>query len=91
MNNLKLATLFKALSDETRVDVLRIIHRKGEISCHDLSKSFGLSQPALSHHFNKLIKAEIIVARKEGAAHYYKLNAPLFKQLGINTNMIFKN
>ena len=91
MNTVKATSIFKALSDRTRIDVLKIIHRKGEISCQDLSKSFDLSQPALSHHFSKLIKAEVILARKVGAAHFYKLNAPLFRQLGINMNAVFKN
>ncbi len=91
MNSVKLSAVFKALSDTTRVNVLKIIHRKREISCRDLSRTFDLSQPALSHHFSKLIKAEIIVSRKKGASNFYKLNIPLFKQLGINTNMIFKN
>lgn len=84
----KLLKIFKALSDDTRIDVLKIINQHPEISCQELQKNFKLSQPTLSHHFNKLIEADVLLFRKEGTSHFYRLNTELLNQLGINSNKL---
>lgn len=86
----ELAEIFKALSDKTRLDILRKIARKKEMSCKDLSKNFSLSQPTLSHHFNKLIDCGALLARKSSSAHYYSLNRKLFERMGIDVNKLLK-
>ena len=80
--------LFKALSDETRIDILRRLLREKEIACKELLNNFPLSQPTLSHHFNKLIDANILKERKEGASHIYSINHDYLKKLGIDIQKI---
>lgn len=81
----QVAKLFKALSDETRLDIIRHLLSNGkELSCQELLNRFPLSQPALSHHFNKLVDADILRVRKVGASHFYSINSQRFRKLGIN-------
>ena len=44
----------KALSDKTRVRILKEIACKGSISCGDAEKIAELSQPTVSHHLKFL-------------------------------------
>lgn len=80
--------VFKALSDETRIDILRRLLGKKEIACKELLNNFSLSQPTLSHHFNKLIDANILNERKEGVSHIYSINYQYLKELGIDVYKI---
>lgn len=90
MNRRKAITILKALSDDTRLEVVRIIGEKGEISCSELQKNFRLSQPTLSHHFNKMVQTEIISFRKEGTSHIYSLNKKVLEEAGINIQKLIK-
>jgi ArsR family transcriptional regulator, arsenate/arsenite/antimonite-responsive transcriptional repressor len=84
-----LVKLFKALSDETRVDIIKHVLSNGkELSCQELLDKFPLSQPTLSHHFNKLIDANVLKVRKEGASHFYSINFQYLKELGIDIQKI---
>lgn len=85
-----LLKIFKALSDTTRIDILRSLLAKKEISCQELSKKFPLSQPTLSHHFNKLIDANIIIKRKNGVSHFYSVNQKYLKEKGFDIKKITK-
>lgn len=80
--------VFKALSDETRIDILRHLLEKKEIACKELLGNFSLSQPTLSHHFNKLIDANILNERKEGVNRIYSINYQYLKELGIDIQKI---
>lgn len=87
MNSIK---LLKALADETRMKIIKYLFEKKERSCHEVSQRFSLSQPALSHHFNKLIDAEIIKVRKDGVSHFYSINNDFLKSAGIDVSQIIK-
>lgn len=76
--------VFKALSDQTRIDIIKKILARKELSCQELMSHFPLSQPTLSHHFNKLIDAEILTVRKNGANHYYTVSQEYLNKLGID-------
>ncbi len=81
--------LFKALSDTTRINIVKYILNNGkELSCKKLLSKFPLSQPTLSHHFGKLSNANILKARKEGASHFYSVDKKYLKNLGIDISKI---
>lgn len=82
--------VFKALADETRLAIALYLSGKEEVSCQELSKNFSLSQPTLSHHFKKLADAGIIIERKAGVSHFYKIDTSLLKNSGINLQQIKK-
>jgi ArsR family transcriptional regulator len=56
----------KALSDKTRIRILKEIARKGRISCGDAEKIAELSQPTVSHHLKILTEAGLLNAEKDG-------------------------
>ena len=63
------ATIFKALSDETR---LRVV---------DMLSNFTLSQSTLSYHMKILIEAKVVNARREGLWTKYSINDDTFNKL----------
>ena len=78
--------IFKALADKTRLDIVRSLVKKPHdtASCGEVSTCSSLSQPAMSHHFKKLVDAGLIRESKQGTEKIYELNTHLFAQIGIN-------
>ncbi len=56
----------KALSDKTRIRLLKEIASMGSISCGDAEKIAELSQPTVSHHLKILTEAGLLNAEKDG-------------------------
>ena len=82
--------VFKALSDQTRIKILRKLVANDEVSCQELMKYFPLSQSTLSHHFSKLVDSGILHARRDGVSHYYSVNKAYLTGLGIDIEKITK-
>jgi DNA-binding transcriptional ArsR family regulator len=80
--------IFKALSDQTRLNMLKDLLSHDELSCHELFGKYSLSQPAFSHHIHKLIEVGLVTIRKEGAAHFYKARTAQLEKAGINPKHI---
>jgi ArsR family transcriptional regulator, arsenate/arsenite/antimonite-responsive transcriptional repressor len=83
--------IFKALSDDTRIDIVKNLLTCEEISCQEIQQRFTLSQPTLSFHFNKLINAEILFVRKVGTSHIYSVNSVHLLELGIDIQKLVNN
>ncbi len=81
--------IFKTLGDETRLQIVIKLFKKGEMSCKEVSEYFThLTQPTISHHFKVLEENEIINVRKDGTSHFYSLNKANLKKSGIDLNLI---
>lgn len=82
--------IFKALADKTRLDIVRSLVKKPRdtASCGEVSSCSSLSQPAMSHHFKKLVDAGVILERKQGTEKFYVLNIELFASIGLNPEKI---
>jgi ArsR family transcriptional regulator len=69
------AAVFKALSDETRLRLLRAIARAGELcECYAVP-AFGLSQPTINYHLKLLREAGLIQSERRGQWVYHRLDA----------------
>ena len=77
MNN----DVFKALADPTRREIIRLLGQGGELTAGQLSASFDISSPSMSHHFNVLKQADLIAARRDGQQIYYSLNTTVVQDL----------
>ena len=76
----ELLSIFKALSDETRLKLLKIL-AKGEICVCDLVSVMDTSQPKISFHLNVLKEAGIIKDRKQGKwVHYSISGSDIFRR-----------
>ena len=69
----RLAQLFKALGDPTRVRLLSMIAaaESGEACVCDLTEPIGLSQPTVSHHLKQLVDAGLVTREQRGKWAYY--------------------
>ncbi len=68
-----LANVFKALSDTTRLRVLKLLEN-GELCVCDIVTALEMSQPKVSFHLNTLKEAGLIKDRKEGRWIHYRLD-----------------
>lgn len=70
----RLTTVFLAIADPTRRAILeRLAH--GEASGTELARPFAISVPAISKHLRVLEHAELILHRKDGRTHRFRLAA----------------
>jgi len=75
----RLDTVFLALADPTRRAILeRLAH--GEASGTELARPFSISVPAISKHLRVLEHADLILHRKDGRTHRFRLAARPMKE-----------
>ena len=72
--------VFKALSDPSRREILRLLSG-GERTAGELASSFDMTKPSMSHHFTVLKQADLIASRREGQQIYYFLNTTVVEDL----------
>ena len=65
--------VFKALSDPTRYEIVKMLVCDEELGCGDFDNVFEKSKPAMSHHYRVLENAGLIAFRKQGLRVYYRL------------------
>ena len=68
------AALFKALSDPTRLRILRAISRLNELCECNIVPGFDLSQPTISYHLKVLREAGLIRSQRRGQWVYHTIN-----------------
>jgi ubiquinone/menaquinone biosynthesis C-methylase UbiE len=73
--DLKLAVLFQALADPTRLRILSLL-RSMELSVGELAQLLGQSQPRVSRHVRILSDSGLVGRRKEGSWVYLQLAEP---------------
>ena len=72
---------FKALSDETRLQILEML-TMGELCACKILEQFQFTQPTLSYHMKTLTQADLVNARKEGKWTYYSINREIMQAVG---------
>ena len=71
----KLSRLFKALADETRLRMLRLLEVREMCVC-EVMVALELTQPTASHHLGLLENAGLVKDRKEGKWVFYSIANP---------------
>ena len=64
--------LFKALGDETRLRILRLL-AGGDLYLTEIAERMGLSKPTVSHHMVLLRAAGLVTVTETGGLTYYSL------------------
>ncbi|MEI6046184.1 MAG: metalloregulator ArsR/SmtB family transcription factor [Chloroflexota bacterium] len=68
------ANLFAALADPTRLTILNLLAKsQGEVCVCDITASFKLGQPTISHHLKILRDVGLITGDRRGKWVYYSL------------------
>lgn len=75
----RLVRLFKALSDVTRLEIIRLLIAEEMCVCEIMDR-LGMSQPAVSHHLRILKEAGIVGYRRSGKWLFYSLRKDQFTQ-----------
>lgn len=71
--SIPIKTVFRALSDQTRLRILNLLRGEELCVCH-LVAVLGVPQPTASRHLSYLRRAGLVVARKQGLWSYYRLS-----------------
>ena len=69
----ELANIFKALSDETRLRIVKLLEQ-GELCVCDIVAALDMVQPKVSFHLSALKGAGFLKDRKQGRWTHYSLN-----------------
>ncbi len=69
----ELANIFKALSDETRLRIVKLLEQ-GELCVCDIVAALDMVQPKVSFHLSALKEAGFLKDRKQGRWTHYSLN-----------------
>jgi ArsR family transcriptional regulator, arsenate/arsenite/antimonite-responsive transcriptional repressor len=71
-----LAPLFKALGDPVRLRLLSLIacHEGGEACVCELTDTFDVSAPTISHHLKVLRETGLITSERRGTWIYYQIS-----------------
>ena len=70
----KLIPVFKAMADETRLRILKLLSCGDEICVCDLTEALEMTQPNISFHLGILREAGLIKDRREGRWSFYQLD-----------------
>lgn len=71
-----LTTLFRALSDESRLRIINILLQSGELCVCDIQAIMGFTQTKVSRHLSFLKRAGLVTDRRKGLWMLYSIARP---------------
>jgi DNA-binding transcriptional ArsR family regulator len=77
----RLARIHKALSDEQRLRILRLL-RDGELYAQQIVERTGLHQSVVSRHLEFMKVVGLVLARRQSNMKFYSLNPAMRDELG---------
>lgn len=72
--------VFKALSDKTRREILKLLNNK-DMNAGEIAKHFDMSKPSISKHLDILREAELISSEKRGQFIIYSINTTVIQEV----------
>lgn len=72
----KLASVFKALSDESRLRIINLLFYSGELCVCDIEEVMGFTQTKVSRHLAYLRRARLVDDRRQGLWMLYSIAKP---------------
>ncbi|WP_338631170.1 autorepressor SdpR family transcription factor [Clostridium baratii] len=82
--------VFKALSDETRREILKLLSEK-PMSAGEIADNFNMSKPSISKHLDILNEAELVVRDRQGQFIIYSINTSVLQRVLSGFLDIFNN
>lgn len=71
--------IFKALSDPTRREILRLL-RSEDLPAGEIASKFDASWPTISHHLGVLKDANLVLVERQAQSLIYSLNATVLQE-----------
>ena len=72
--------IFRALSDRTRRDILKLL-RSGPRTSGQIADEFDSSWPTISRHLAVLREGGLVTTERQGQEIYYELNTSVFQDV----------
>lgn len=76
-----LAELFKLLADATRVRLLQLLLKHGEMRVSEISDALEMTPQAVSNQLQKLAYNNVVAARRAGVNIHYRVVDPCVREL----------
>lgn len=73
-------TLFKALNDASRREILELLKDK-DLNAGEIATHFDISKPSISHHLDVLKQAGLVTGIKKGQFITYSINTTVMDDL----------
>ena len=73
-------SLFKALNDNTRREILEIL-KDVDLNAGEIASHFDISKPSISHHLDLLKQAGLVTDIKNGQYITYSINTTVMDEL----------
>ncbi len=73
-------TLFKALNDGTRRQILELL-KESDLTAGEIADKFNMTKPSISHHLDLLRQANLVTSIKEGQFIYYSINTTVMDEI----------
>ena len=85
MDTRKMAKIFKALSNENRLElyfkIVQAHEARGKCWVADVTACLSIGAPTISHHIKELVNAELITTEKRGKFLICRVNEQLVTQV----------
>lgn len=75
-----MSKVFKALSDNTRREILKLLS-KGDMTAGEIADKFDMSKPSISKHLDILRDAELVSSEKKGQYIIYSINTTVLQEV----------
>jgi len=72
--------VFKALNDQTRREIMKLLKEK-DMTAGDIAEAFNITKPSISHHLDILNQAELVTLEKKGQFVIYSLNTTVLDDI----------
>lgn len=82
-----MALVFAALSNPTRIDILRHVARHRHCGCKDITQVLPLAQSTVSQHLKVLIEAGLVIVETVPPRSRYQVNDTLVKSVAASTSL----
>ena len=66
----RMANFYRAIGDNIRLDILRIL-RSDSFGVQELASIFSMAQPGMSHHLKVMANAGLVTSRRQGNSIFY--------------------
>lgn len=76
-----IVAVLKAISDETRYQILRLLSNKGPMKGQDIVKELKLAPSTISHHMSELKECGLITEEPVKTSKYYGLSSNKLKEV----------
>lgn len=82
-------SVFKALNDEVRRDILELLKSR-DMTAGEIADHFHLGKPTISHHLDLLRQADLVSCRKQGQFVIYSIETSVIDEV-LKWMMSFSN